>query len=325
VNPAYLRALTVRYAGPADDDPGAFEELRKRYRQYRATSLIDLAAVATTLGLDNLSDRSLDPLALKAIQDTNPNFDPNRLLGYSDDEWIGIVNSAKGKYFEYLVVDRLNSGESVGDVVLPDGYTARLADSMNQPGWDVQIMDDHGHVTEYLQLKATESAGYIHHALNVYPDITILATSEVAHDLPHNSMVLDSQISERDIGNVVGNSLDDAGSGFLDHFWDSFHPIFPLLLIAGMQGYAVAVGKQSVVSAVDVARARAARSLTAAGVGALVKVFGGGWFSIPAAIFTGWIFDRSQNIDDLVMATREQNRFLAARRDFYDALLTKAV
>lgn len=320
MNHAYLRELTNRYAGPADDDPGAFEDLRKRYRQYKSTQLIDLAAVASTLGLDNLSDRSLDPLALKAIKDTNPNFDPDRLFGYSDDEWMGIVNSAKGKYFEYLVVDRLNSGQPVGDVVLPNGYTAHLADSMTQPGWDVKVLDGEGQVSEFLQLKATQSTDYIHHALTTYPDITILATSEVAQHLPHDSMVLDSNISERDIGSAVGASLDDTGSGFLDHFWESFHPIFPLLLIAGMQGYTVAVGKQSLTSAIDVAKARAARALTAAGVGTLVKVLGGGWFSIPAAIFSGWVFDRSQNIDDLTMATRKQNRLLVSRRDFYGAL-----
>lgn len=324
MNSGYLRDLSTRYSGSLGDDPGAFEELRKRYRQYKSTKLLDLAAVASTLGLENLNDRSLDAIALKAIKDTNPNFDPDRVFGYSDEEWMGIVNSAKGKYFEYLVVDRLRNGEAVGDVVLPDGYTAQLADSKNQPGWDVQILDDHGQVDEYLQLKATESAGYLHDALKIYPDIKILTTNEVAQQLPDDGMILDSKISEHDLERVVGHSLDDAGRGFLDHFWDSFHPIFPLLVIAGTQGYSVAVGKQSISSAIDVARKRATRALTAAGVGTLVKVLGGGWFSIPAAIFTGWIFDRSQNIDDLTMATRKQNQLLVARRDYYGRLLIKS-
>ncbi len=323
MNPYYLDSLSRRYASLGEDHPGAFEELRERYRQYKATSLMDLAAVASTLAIDTVDDRALDPLALKAIQDTNPNFDPNSLAGYSDEEWMGIVNSAKGKYFEYLVVDRLNKGEMVGDVVLPEGYHASLAKSMTQPGWDIEIDDGNGHLDEYLQLKATQSTAYVQEALLRYPDITILTTREVADHMPHNSMVLDSNISEKEISGAVGSQLNDAGSGFMDHFWDCFHPIVPLILIAGTQGYRVAVGKQSVTSATEVAKARAARAMSAAGIGAALKAMGGGWLAIPAALLTGWIFDRSQNIDDLIMTTRKQNALLARRSTYIQTLLSQ--
>ena len=323
MNPFYLDRLTARYKGHANDGPEALDELVEQYRQYKSASLLDLAAVASTLAIDTLDERALDPLALKAIRDTNPSFDPDKLFGYSDHEWMGIANSAKGKYFEYLVEEKLNHGEAVGDVVLPDDYSAHLAKFENQPEWDIDIVDDHGHTDKFLQLKATDSVGYIHHALETYPDTTILATHEVATHLPHNSMVLDSGISEHEIGQTINASLDNAGEGFLGHFWDAFHPIVPLVLIAGTQGYRVAIGRQSVANAAEVAKARAARALASAGVGGLVKVLGAGWFSIPAAIFTGWIVDRSQNIDDLAAATRRQNQMLGLRIKYYEALVAR--
>jgi uncharacterized protein YdbL (DUF1318 family) len=188
---------------------------------------------------------------------------------------------------------------------------------MTQPGWDIRIVDAHGQTDKYLQLKATESTSYIHHALDTYPDITILTTQEAAQQLPNNSMVLDSNISEKDIDAAVGEQMTDANDGFLDNFWNSFNPIIPLMLIAGTQGYRIAIGKQTVLSAAEVAKARAARSLSAAAVGAFVKSMGGGWLSIPAALLTHWVFDRSQNIDDLIRRTREQNRVLVLRVIFY--------
>ena len=319
MNPFYLDKLTKRYTGEGNHDPGAFEELRRRYRQYKATTLMDLAAVASTLAIDTVETRELNPLALKAIHDTNPNFDPSAT--YTDEQWMGIVNSAKGKYFEYEVVDRLNRGETVGDVSLPDQYHAEVADSMNQPGWDIRILDEHDKIDQYLQLKATDNIDYVRDALERYPDITILTTDEVANHLPHDHMVLDSDISERDIQSAIGTTLDDSQSGFIDHFWDSFHPIIPLMLIAGTTGYHVVVGKQAIRSAAEVARARVARALTAAGVGAVFKALGAGLYSIPAALFAGWIFDRSQNIDDLIKATRKQNQLLLTRTTHYRTLL----
>lgn len=137
---------------PDNDSFDPMDDLVQRYRQYKNSLPIDLAAVATSLTLN--AGTEIDPLALKAIQDTNPNFNPDKLDDYSNEELMGIVNSAKGKYFEYLVVEKLNAGETVGDVTLPDGYRAALAGSINQPGWDLRILDESGRTAELLQLKA---------------------------------------------------------------------------------------------------------------------------------------------------------------------------
>lgn len=323
MNPFYLDALGKRYGAHASDTPDAMGELVERYRQFKSKSLIDLAAVASSLAVDSIYEREPDSLALKAIKDTNPNFDPTQLSAYTEDELMGIVNSAKGKYFEYLVVDKLKQGEAVGDLVLPSEYSAKLAAKMNQPGWDI-LVDDKGNSIELLQLKATDSVDYIRDALQKYPDIKILATSEGASQLDQSSMVLDSGMSVKDIERTINTSLGSTDDSFLEQFSSSFDPLLPLIVIGTTHGYSVAVGRQTVADAVEVAKARVARAATSLGVGALVKALGGGWFSIPSALFAGWIFDRSQNIDDLIAATRKHIKLLAARRDYYKALADRS-
>lgn len=305
----YLDTLRQRYAGYGDAhaiDPLA--ALLSKYREYRATTLLDCAAVSSQLAVGDLLRTDVDPLALRALHDTNPHFDPSAY--HSADEWSGIINAAKGKYFEYLVADRLNDGQAVGDVVLPEGYHAVVADSINQPGWDLRILDDHGRLDQYLQLKATDSASYIHHALERYPDIKILASSEVATGLDGHHMILDAGISEDQLHAAV-ETAGGGQSGFLDGFWEHFHPVLPLLLIAGMQGYQVAVGKRSVQDAMEIGMARTQRALAMAGTGVLVKAVGGGLLAIPAACLVGLWVTESQTIDELISRLKKQNRKLS--------------
>lgn len=327
MNYHYLETLLGRYPKYSSEAVDPMGDLLARYHQYKNTRILDLAAVAVALGLGNQPDSSdaLDPLALKALHDTNPNFDPSNVGSYSDDQWMGIVNSAKGKYFEYLVVDELNAGGTVGDLTLPDGYSAHLASSMTQPGWDMRIVDEQGGTAELLQLKATESVGYIHDTLERYPDISIMTTSEVAGKLGPNDMVIDSKMSAADLTNAINTTAGVNDPGYLDHFWDSFHPLIPLLVIAATQGYQVAVNKQRVSSAMEVAKARAARGMVASAAGALIKALSGSWIaSALGAITAGMFFDRSQNIDELVEALKSRNRLLAARAQHYHALVARA-
>lgn len=315
---SYLHDLRGRYGRYKSDSFDPVGDLLTRYRQYQNTRLVDLAVVALSLGAQPDSVAELNPLALKALQDTNPNFDPDRVGSYSDQEWMGIVNSAKGKYFEYLVVDDLNSGGTVGDLTLPDGYSAQLADSMTQPGWDMRIVDQQGVTAELLQLKATESVGYIQQTLDRYPDISILTTHEVATSLGPHDMVLDSNMTEAEIERAIHEVTGSLNEGYLDQFWDQFHPIAGLLVIVASQGYHVVMSKQSVAGAVEVAKARAARSLLAGGAGAVIKTITGSWIvSVLGAISVGMAFERSQNIDELVEVLKSRNKVLHLRVDHY--------
>src|SRR5689334_5414251 len=131
----YLRELHRRYAGGLPPSVDPLESLLVKYREFRSTTTIDGATAAAALSVEQLKAGNIDPLAEKAIHATNPNFNP--WVPHSDAEWQAIVSAAKGKYFEYWVADRLNEGHAVGDVVLPFGYKAVVANSMNQPGWDL--------------------------------------------------------------------------------------------------------------------------------------------------------------------------------------------
>jgi hypothetical protein len=91
----------------------------------------------------------------------------------SSDELTGLVSGVKGKLFEIELVDHLNNGG------LPDGFHAAIAESATQPGWDIQITDAQGHISDLLQAKATESASYVKEALERYPNIDVTTTSEV--------------------------------------------------------------------------------------------------------------------------------------------------
>jgi hypothetical protein len=231
-----------------------------RYRGIRRTGLLDIACDAANLSyvLSNIEDKGIDPLAIKAIQDTNPALDLGNLP--SGDALTGAINVAKGKYFEYKVVERLNKGERVGDIILPDGYRAILADSVNQPGWDVKIIDTEGRVSDYLQLKATDSISYVRDALERYPDIRILATDEVADQVLDEYEVLDSDISDEWLTGVIEQGLleDEA---FMDAFLEAFSPIFPLAVIAGTEGYQLLVNRKDIKVAISECATRGSKSL----------------------------------------------------------------
>jgi hypothetical protein len=107
----------------------------------------------------------------------------------SVDELTGLVSGVKGKLFEIELVDHLNGGG------LPDGFHAAIADSATQPGWDIQITDAHGHISDLLQAKATESASYVQDALERYPNIDVTTTSEVHGQLVAMGLAQDAHNS----------------------------------------------------------------------------------------------------------------------------------
>ncbi|MEN6526347.1 MAG: hypothetical protein ABFD65_07660 [Candidatus Polarisedimenticolia bacterium] len=174
---------------------------------------------ATLIGGETLADllrgrvdpASLPPDVREAFALQYPHQDIAALLrehAGNPDELAGIVNGVKGKLFELRYLDHLNHGG------LPDGCTAALAHGATQPGWDVVVHDAHGHVVELLQLKATESAEYVAHALERYPGIDVVATRE-AFDSLH-----DPELA----AHVVKSSISDAA--LTEHVHDSLQPEF---------------------------------------------------------------------------------------------------
>ena len=178
-------------------------EIGEQYRRRHEREVLELAAIAADVGIDDLTNLGLDPdenpLLREALEKQYPNISTDDLVGRSDENLEGIVNGLKGKYFEILVRERLEDGESVGGIVLGEGERALLAESANQAGWDLQIVDRSGEQVDLLQLKATESMSYVKEHLERYPDIKVV--------VPEDLSQFASEVPE--VVSAEGMSLDD--------------------------------------------------------------------------------------------------------------------
>lgn len=289
----------------------AFHQAFTRYFKANRESLLDItiAAASTQISLAD-GPGGIDPLLSRAIADTNPSLGDERLFSLDGEALQGAVNTAKGKYFEYLVVDKLNRGEQVGPLLLEPGQRAVLAESMTQPGWDLRIVDEHGAVVEYLQLKATDSVGYIQTALERYPDIQILATSDVAS----SGLAFDSGISDQDLRAHVGSGVDALDTSLSESFLDHFHPLLPLAAMALYEGHRLWLGRQSIDSFKLALARRSQRVVVTQTIGAAVYALDGGLLSVPAAIAGGLVFDRTINQAAMATAFESHRRRLLALR-----------
>lgn len=142
-----------------------------------------------------------------------------------DEEQLkGLAMGIKGKLFELKYADYLNSG------YLPEGYSAQLARSATNPGWDIAVVDKHGDICQELQLKATESIQYIREAFARYPHIDVVTTEEVYSQLAMQGFsehVINSGMDDQALTDIVCSSLNEAAPHF-----DWMPSILPFTLIA---------------------------------------------------------------------------------------------
>jgi hypothetical protein len=320
-----LSNLSSRYGRAGDLPAGeAFHHAFRRFLKANRESLLDITVAAASVHV-SVEDgpQDVDPLLLKAIRDTNPAMTDDRLFALDGDALQGAVNKAKGKYFEYLVVEKLNQGQQVGPLMLEPGQEAVLADSMTQPGWDLRIVDEHGDVVEYLQLKATDSVSYIRSALERYPDIQILATNEVADS---GGLVLDSGITDEDLRAHVEMGVDAVDVSLTETFLDHFHPLLPLAAMALYEGHRLWIGRQSMDAFKLALARRSQRIVVTQTIGAAVYAMDGGLLSIPAAIAGGLVFDRTINQAAIATSYRaHRGRLLALRLLQQERMLSKEV
>lgn len=301
----------------------AFIDALQRYRVPNRQSVFDLAMIVTSAEIfrgQHISE--LDPMLVEAIRSTNPTLALNNFQDLSDAQLLGAVNTAKGKYFEYLVVERLNAGEQVGALVLPEGYKAVLADKQNQPGWDIQIVGDDPMAVEYLQLKATDSIAYIKTALDRYPDIQILATNEVAG----SGLVIDSGMSEDSLREQVVSAIDVMNDSIVEQFLDYFNPLVPLAMVVVSEGYKLVIGKSEVETFKERLATRSGRVFVAGVAGGVAYAMGGPVFCIPATIVGGLMYDRYVNQSDMEKAfARSKDRLMTMRIVQQNRLIAGAI
>lgn len=190
-------------------------ERRVSNEDYVDAAMIGSLSVADVLA-GKISESEIPPEVIESYHLQYPNQDGFvegvRSLHGDPEALRGLISGVKGKLFEIKFLDHLNDGG------LPAGWTAELASSANQPGWDVLIRDADGTIHSEVQLKATQSVEYVREALERYPDFEIGVTHEVytqlAADPALAPMVFDSGESLGTLDHVVSASVDEAAIHF---------------------------------------------------------------------------------------------------------------
>jgi hypothetical protein len=121
------------------------------------------------------------------------------LQEYDADQLKGILSNAKGIYHELLFVDQFNQSHKI--------LEARVFENTNHAGADIQIVDAMtGEVRKEAQLKALQDQYGIAEHFERYPDIEVIATSEVASLVDG---VESSGMSNQEITEQMGRVLND--------------------------------------------------------------------------------------------------------------------
>lgn len=295
-----LEALATQYRAShnsAQPVKEAVADLYKRYIKEKEQSLMEAAAAAASVNALFVADRidmsQVPPQMEEAFRLAYPNVDFSSLADRSPAEVEGFLSAWKGKYFEVVVRDKLNAGEWVGDIHLGAGQTALLAESATQPGWDLQILDPGGSVADELQLKATQSLGYVKQALGRYSDIDVLTTDEVL-DAGGVGVrgIFASGFSDSDLEKRIQAPMEGLLDSPLEELTETVLPGLPFVLIVAGEGRRVLVGRKSFELAMQDSLYRAAKTGTAIGIGALVVLLDCGMLSIPASFLTRIGFER---------------------------------
>lgn len=148
----------------------------------------------------------------------------DKVRGLDGDSLTGFVSAIKGKLFEQKYVEYLNDGN------LPDGYSAILAESATQQGWDIAIEGSNGEISSVLQAKATDSVSYVQDALEKYPSIDVVTTDEVYSHLVMSGIsenITNGAISNVELVDALDNAVDASELAM-----DYTPPLFALAFIA---------------------------------------------------------------------------------------------
>ncbi len=210
----------------------------------------------------------------------------------------GAMSNWRGKYFEVIVRDELNSGGQIGDIVLGEGQKAVLAESLSQPGWDLAIIDDAGATITEFQLKAVQGVSEITRALERYPELEIVSTAEAAQQIT-DSMVISSDVSNDEMKSELADAVDAVVDSPLVDALELFTQGMPAILIAGSEGTMWIMGRKTFAAACSSTLSRATGTGVAMAAGFAVAAAGAGVLSIPAVFGTRLAFARHANFSQL--------------------------
>lgn len=137
--------------------------------------------------------------------DANASLEEIRLYldSYDEKSLEGVLSNVKGIYHELLFEHSENYDG--------DGITARLFESTNHPGADVEFMIN-GDVISQIQLKAVKNRDLVLEHFEKYPDIDVYSTSEVASKIEG---VFDSGFTNAELEASVYKFAEQFGFGDL--------------------------------------------------------------------------------------------------------------
>ena len=268
--------------------------LAEKFRIRNEREVLELAALAADIGLDDIVNLGLEPDVnpqLMEALETYPVIKDS--LVATGELSMGQINNIKGKYFETLVRDRLNDGEALGELKLEPGQTAELAKSASQKGWDLQIIDEGGETVEHLQLKATEDMSYVKDALENYPDYRIVVPSEMDSS---SHEIVGTDISHADLqteaaGDNVFEQLEEHTEGALENmvgvtteFALDVVPIGTLGILVTIGGYRFLTGQATLREATYGAGKSLRRAVIWSSIGSGLAATGLGMGAIPVTV-----------------------------------------
>lgn len=123
----------------------------------------------------------------------------------SPEQLRGVASNVKGIFHELLFVNAMNLD---GDEI-----SARVFEATNHPGADVEFIMD-GEVIREVQLKAVATASAIYEHLARYPEIEVVATAEVAAQVPG---IVSSGFQNSDLNATVGSAFSELPGDSLAH------------------------------------------------------------------------------------------------------------
>ena len=284
-----LAAIAETYPPP---DRAALTALAERCRRRNEREILELAALASEGSIDSLTNLGLEPAAdpqqLEAFRLQYPNVELSSLVGRSADELKGFANGVKGKYFEVLVRDKLNAGETLGELKLEPGQVADIAKSSTQPGWDLRIIDQGGETVDAISLKATESMSYVREALEKYPDIRVAVPDGLSDS---STEIICTGISHAELERVTEEQLEELSEGAIANalqttaeFAVDIIPIGSALAIGMMEGRRYLMGEATLRESMRIGAGKLPKASAYSAIGTVLSATGLGLAAIPVVM-----------------------------------------
>ncbi len=177
-----------------------------------------ILAVAAKLAFEPDPSFSESELAtIAAMQRAHPQAGDSReelgawLAAMDEDQIDGVVSNTKGVLHEMEFV-RIENEDS-------DSVHVALFQSTNNPGFDVQFVDQSTGETWQAQLKATDSSAYVQEWVDAHPDGEILVTEELADSMGLPSSGVSNEALTARTEDVVDRLLE---AGDQDDLWSYF-------------------------------------------------------------------------------------------------------